>query len=458
MSNIPGTRMKLEFNNTAPRIASNAGVIVVISKIPSNLEGKSLKPIGCVNYQSFLQEFGDIPRDYPLSKSMNSLFANGASLVYVIGITGESSTPTLELKSKNGLAYLKLTPKKPRIRDDEIFIKLAKDEQTNSFHLEVSRKGVKSETYPNISIMNTPDEIDVVDMINQDSKLLNAERLIKILPEGDEMTQQEGFLRGGTINEISLEDYELALQQAAMIDDADFIVTDDTRQEVHDKISAHCEQMSEGKGIYQYSPRCAAVTLGDLNTDELLDRKRLSKKNVILVTPQECLWAVAGRLSSIEPHQSSINKQLNGVTIVDRYSLANQNRLIEKGFLVCDFKKGYGNYIVNDYASDITPINEVRSFYYISYEINKIAEKFVGMENTGTVREALIQACKSFLLEQVDKGRIVPNPDPNAEFKEPFAIQLKVTDRNYRIGELPLLISIFIVGIIRRLDITLFQA
>ena len=278
--------------------------------------------------------------------------------------------------------------------------------------------------------MDPKDERYLVNYVNRHSKLLVAREVGKKVEKRALAVPFESSLKGGTQPQVSLSDYERALEALELEPDVDAVmVCDNFDPKVHALVEAHCQNMSKNA-----MPRIGIGTVAPGEDVKSIVKRTevLASDRFVLVAPYGVAGAVAGLISKLPYYESPTFKALSGVSELERrYTPSEQSELVKSGILVVDARRGRGIIVVKGITTSGEQISVIRVADRAVRGVKNVAENFIGTLNSPGGRIALREKITEFLISMERDGAIVPSVDGT---KPPFMVDVYCSELDFAQG------------------------
>lgn len=409
----PGVQVRV-VKEIVPQQLYPAGMVGFIG---TSRDGPILKPQTVTSYRELVEIFGPEEPGFTLQKEAKQAFLNGVFQVVATRIGGASSSPpSLELRQyKKNSPVLKLTAKEPGAAGNRLQVVVMKSPSIEGgVRIEITDSRKNYEVVE--GNLNKADEPNyIVDQINKNSKIVNAEPLISETGPENVLKPFEGSLEGGTFEQPTDSDYEKALELLELEPNIDGVhVCDNWNPKIHALVDAHCQNMSLGKEPKPLGPRIGIGTVspGESIEDILKRSEVLASDRFILCAPYGVGGAVAGLISKLNYYESPTFKPLTGIADIERrYTPSEQMKLITNGVLVVDAVRGRGIIAVKGITTSKDQISVMRIADRAVRGIKSISELFIGTLNNSSGRMALKERIREYLASMEKEGSLVPSTD-----------------------------------------------
>ncbi len=409
---IPGVEVNV-IKEIVPQQLYPSGVVGMIGTCN---DGPIGIPKTVTSYRELIEIFGPEEIGFSLHKEAKQAFLNGVFQVIATRVGGAASTPAFTVLKgyRKRSESVKLTARDIGEAGNRIEIKVMRGASENTVRLEIADALHQPESYDNIN-MNKEGDTYLVNIINQNSKIVSAESLIESPTVDNNPIPTEATLGGGTFAPPTNQDYERALEFLELEQNIDVVyICDNWNPEIHALVDAHCKNMSLGKEPKPLGPRIGIGTVAPNEpVDQIIRRTEvLASDRFVLVAPYGCAGAVAGLMSKLNYYESPTFKALTGMANIERrYTPSEQMKLLTNGVLPIDAVKGRGIIAVKGITTSKEQISVMRVADHAVRGIKNIADLFIGTLNNARGRMALRERITEFLIGMEKEGSIVPSTD-----------------------------------------------
>jgi hypothetical protein len=409
---IPGVEVNV-IKEIVPQQLYPSGVVGMIGTCN---DGPIGIPKTVTSYRELVEIFGPEEIGFSLHKEAKQAFLNGVFQVVATRVGGAASTPAFTVLKgyRKRSESVKLTARDIGEAGNRIEVKVMRGASENTVRLEIADALHQPESYDNIN-MNKEGDTYLVNIINQNSKIVSAESLIESPTVDNNPIPTEATLGGGTFAPPTNQDYERALEYLELEQNIDVVyICDNWNPEIHALVDAHCKNMSLGKEPKPLGPRIGIGTVAPNEpVDQIIKRTEvLASDRFVLVAPYGCAGAVAGLMSKLNYYESPTFKALTGMANIERrYTPSEQMKLLTNGVLPIDAVKGRGIIAVKGITTSKEQISVMRVADHAVRGIKNIADLFIGTLNNARGRMALRERITEFLIGMEKEGSIVPSTD-----------------------------------------------
>lgn len=404
---IPGVSVEQRME-IVPQALFPAGIVGLVGPSERGGEGKIQ---GFTNFKDFREAYGSDTS--LLVREAKMLFLNGVSLVYgvkVPAVGGKRGFAALKSSKKQEKNVIELTARNDGDDGNRLRARVKKGATENHFSLVIIDEAHSKEELHNDLSMDPKSQNFAIDWINDKSTLATA-KLIGGAEDIPKIDQDEVFT-GGKNPTVDLQQYEESLEQLAMEPSIDVVYAcDEGNPRVHAAVKAHCENMSAGADG-SLGPRIGIGSVGPNQNLEDIIKNQVIGGRFVLVAPYGYAGAVAGLLSKLNYYESPTFKGLNVTEgLSNRYTPAQQIKLLQTGVMPIDFITGRGIVVVKGISTDRAQISVQRVGDRAVRGVKNIADNFIGTLNNARGRMALRERLTEFFLQMEKDGAIVPSVD-----------------------------------------------
>jgi len=400
----------------------------VVGMIGTTEKGPLMEPVHVSTYKEFTEKFGS-STEYSITKDVKQAFQNGVYEVVVVSVPssgGEKASAIL--KNKKDKDAVKLKAKSEGDCGNEISIKV---EESGDATTLIITDGKNIETWENL-VMDATSDRNLVDFINKNSKLVDAEDLgAKTKFPDNNLAVTECKLSGGIKGkEPSKKAYEDALEKLESEPDVDMVLACDVSDpEIHALIDAHCKNMSKNA-----KPRIGigTVSKGEDVKDIIKRTNVLNSDRFVLVAPYGVAGAVAGLISRLNYYESPTFKVITGISDIEKhYTPAELSELLKAGILAIEVQRDRGIIVEKGISTSKEQISVTRVADHAVRGVKNISDNFIGTLNNPTGRSALKEKITEFFIRMTNEGSIVPSTD----LKEPpFLVDVYCSELDFAQG------------------------
>jgi hypothetical protein len=404
---IPGVSVEQRLE-IVPQPLFPAGIIGLVGPSERGADGKIQ---GFTNYKDIREAYGS--DNSLLVREAKKLFLNGVSLVYAVkvpAVGGRKAFTALKSSKKAEKNTIELTARNDGEDGNRLRVKVKKGGTENHFSLLIIDEAhAREELHSDLS-MDPNSQNFVKSWIDDKSTLVTA----KIIAGSEDIPKidQDEVLTGGKNPSVDLAQYEESLEQLAMEPSIDVVYAcDEGNPKIHAAVKAHCDSISAGADG-ALGPRIGIGSVGPTQSLEDIVKNQVIGPRFVLVAPHGYAAAVAGLLSKLNYYESPTFKTLNVTEgLANRYTPAQQIKLLQNGVMPIDFITGRGIAVVKGISSDRQQISVQRVGDRAVRGVKNIADNFIGTLNNARGRMALRERLTEFFLQMEKDGAIVPSVD-----------------------------------------------